>query len=190
MREKTLVIKALGDEEAKGSFEGYLSTYGNADRDGDVILLGAFAEGVAKTPTVPLCFNHDRNNVIGRLDLSDDGKGLKVKGTLNLGDPLAANIGALIHMGALSKMSVGMLIEDYEPQDPKRPFGAWNIKKALAVEGSVVTVPANELAAIEQHKAIDEKERAELESLRAERRVEAVKRIIEEARSALGKEQK
>jgi HK97 family phage prohead protease len=188
MRQKEILIKQLaaGDAEDTGaSFEGYLSTYGNEDRDGDVIVKGAFEKYLEKKSTVPLCFNHNWNSVIGKLELTSDDTGLKAMGYLNGSDSLAANIHNLIKMGALDSMSVGMYIKEYEPIDNKHPFGAWRITEAEAVEGSVVTIPANEMAAIDSVKALTDEERNELMCLRAEKRINKIYAILNDAEDRL-----
>jgi HK97 family phage prohead protease len=155
---------SLGDEL---TFTGYLSTYGNADRDGDVIVEGAFDASVAERGTVPMLFNHDRNRVIGKLELSINTKGLFVKGTFNPDDPDAVKVYGLLKMGALDSMSVGMGVQDYTPIDPMRPFGGWNISKAAVYEGSVVTVPANAEALITEVKEQNGNSRGTIELTRA-----------------------
>ncbi len=186
---KEIKIKAL-EEEGLLTFEGYLSTYGNVDRDGDVFIKGAFKDSIAKKSTVPLCHNHNRSKVIGMLELSDTDEGVYTKGTLNAKDPFVVNeIYPLLKMGALDSMSVGFLTHEYEPIDVKRPFGGWNIKRAEAVEGSIVTVPANEIALIESVKGegLSDDERAELYTLREEKRLGRVNELIEQAQGLLDK---
>ena len=183
MREKSLVVKEVDDE--KGVFTAYLSTYGNADRVGDVISEGAFSDSVAKKSVVPMLFNHDRNKVIGKLELTDDKNGLSVKGTLNKNDDLANNIHDLLKMGALDSMSVGMIVKDYTPVDKKNPFGAWNIDKAEVLEGSVVTVPANEMATISSIKEITEEEHIEYLKLKHEQRIAKIVEILKNAEEKL-----
>jgi HK97 family phage prohead protease len=183
MREKSLTIKSI-DEET-GVFNAYLSTYENTDRDGDVIKTGAFDASVQNKQTVPMLFNHDRNKVIGKLELNSDDVGLKVKGTLNLNDDVAKNVHDLLKMKALDAMSVGMLIEDYTPLDKNHPFGAWNIEKATVVEGSVVTIPANEKATISSVKKLTEDEYIEFMTLKREKRLAKVVEILKSAEEKL-----
>ncbi|MCM0582787.1 HK97 family phage prohead protease [Weissella diestrammenae] len=167
-----MMVKAVSPEERDAAFhfKGYLSTYGNADRDGDVINKGAFDDSIKKHSIVPMLFNHDRNKVIGKLELSSDDHGLKVEGTLNLNDPEANRVKELLDMGALDSMSVGMAIKGYDPIDAERPYGGWEIKQADVYEGSVVTIPANEMAVIEEVKSLDAEDRKELAALRLEKR--------------------
>ena len=153
IKNKQMLIK--GVDEETGVFEGYLSTYGNADREGDVIEKGAFDMSLSKKKKVPMCFNHDWNNVIGTMELSSDDKGLKAKGTLNMSDPEVTKIHNLMKMGALDSMSIGMTVKEYEPIDAKNPYWQWNIKEAEVWEGSIVTIPANEQATIDKVKSIN-----------------------------------
>ena len=171
LRVKGLTLKAADDENG-ATFEGYLSTYGNTDRDGDEIIKGAFDASIKTKSVVPMLYNHNRDNVIGKLELATDEKGLRVKGYFNMNDPLAVKVHDLINLGALDSMSVGMAIKDYEPIDNTHPFGGWIIKEADVYEGSVVTIPANDQALIDSSKSLSSKEREELERLRADKALE------------------
>jgi hypothetical protein len=157
MKVKGINIKVL-DDSSEYQFEGYLSTYGNTDRDGDVMVKGAFDDSLKKKSTVPMLWNHDRNSVIGKLELSSDSVGLAAKGFLNLNDEKARNVLDLLRMSALDSMSVGFIINDYIPVDEKRPYGGWEITKAEVVEGSIVTIPANDKAVIQNVKNLEGKD--------------------------------
>lgn len=175
IKNKQMLIK--GVDEETGVFEGYLSTYGNADREGDVIEKGAFDMSLSKKKKVPMCFNHDWNNVIGTMELSSDDKGLKAKGALNMSDPEATKIHNLMKMGALDSMSIGMMVKEYEPIDAKNPYWQWNIKEAEVWEGSIVTIPANEQATIDKVKSINKE---------TEEKRHALQKQIEELQQKLG----
>jgi HK97 family phage prohead protease len=154
VKSKSFTVKAL-DDQSDYQFEGYASTFYNTDRDGDVFEKGSFTKTVNKKSTVPLLFNHDRNIVIGKMELSIDNTGLLAKGYLNLNDPKAQNIYDLMKMGALDSMSVGFAVKDYEPIEINRPFGGWTIKEAELYEVSVVTIPANDKALIQNVKYLE-----------------------------------
>jgi len=151
-------LKSADIDSETGKFSGYLSTYENEDRDGDIIKRGAFDKGVAKKSTVPMLFNHRRDEVLGKLDLIADAKGLYAEGVLNMSDEKVKNVYELLKMGALDSMSVGMIINKYSPIDPKNPWGAWEIMEAEAVEGSIVAIPANDQATIDYVKSLKESE--------------------------------
>lgn len=138
--------------ESEGIVEGYLSTYGNTDREGDVIVKGAFDESLSKKRKVPMCFNHDWNNVIGKMELSSDNFGLKAKGIFNLSDPFAKKTFELVKMGAIDSLSIGMMVKEFESMTR-----GIKILKADIFEGSIVTVPANEQAVITENKSTERK---------------------------------
>jgi HK97 family phage prohead protease len=152
-RVKSFMIEKAG-ESASYHFQGYASTYGNVDRDMDVMEKGCFDETVSRKSTIPMLWNHWRNEVIGKIHLSLDEKGLIAEGTFNLKDPNAQHIKDLVDMDALDSMSIGFIVNDYEPIDKTRPFGGWSIKKADVVETSIVTIPANPNATITEIKAM------------------------------------
>jgi uncharacterized protein len=187
-RGKEITIKSI-DEET-GTFIGYLSTYGNTDRVGDVIEKGAFDETIENLNVVPMCYNHTRNDVVGKLELSSDDYGLKVKAYFNLEIDLAKEVFSNVKFGAINSMSVGMFVQDYEPIDKSKPFGGWTIKKAEVYEGSIVTVPANQLAVIESVKELTEEERYELKTLRNKELTRKVNEILKQAQSLLDKKPK
>ncbi|MCL2536957.1 MAG: HK97 family phage prohead protease [Coriobacteriia bacterium] len=188
MRIKNFNIKAVSESQEGGpDFTGYLTTYGNEDRDGDVIVEGAFAESIKKKSTAPLLFNHERNSVIGKLELEDCQEGVKVKAYLNLNDDLAVKVKELIEMGALDSMSVGFGIKRYELADQENPWRNWLIHEAEIYEGSVVTIPANELAAIEKDHELNTAERAELFELRQEKRMAKTIEYLKRAKGLLEK---
>lgn len=143
-------IKALDSEDGSDSFklQGYLSTYNNADRVGDVMLPGCFDNSIKSENEVCMLFNHNRSNVIGRMLLDTDEKGLFVTGLFDKDDEDSLNIYKKVKFGSLRKMSIGMKIKSYEVIDPEKPFGAWRIKEVEILEGSVVSVPANNEANI------------------------------------------
>lgn len=145
-RIKEFVVKASADEAF--TFEGYLSTFGNADCVGDVIEHGAFDDSLKKKAVVPMLFNHDRNSIIGKMELSVNSVGLYVTAYLAENIQKAQEVYELLKFGALDSMSIGMRVNEYEPIDKADPWGAWLIKSAEVLEGSVVTIPANDQAVI------------------------------------------
>ena len=184
IRVKSFEIKALDKEETPEDnsgvfkFKGYLSTYGNTDRDGDIVEKGAFDHSILERKTVPLLFNHDRNQVIGLAELTTDEKGVPATGSITLNTDLGKQVAELVKLGALNSMSVGMAIKDFDPIDNARPFGGARIKQADIYEASVVTIPANAEALIDQVKSLSEDERKELSELRKEKKFEAYKQTV------------
>ncbi|MDL2212124.1 HK97 family phage prohead protease [Erysipelotrichaceae bacterium OttesenSCG-928-M19] len=151
-REKSFVIKELAIDEYK--FKGYLSTYGNEDRVGDIIEKGAFDKSINERKIVPMLFNHNRDIVIGKMTLTSDDKGLYVEAELSKNITESVKVYELLKMGALTDMSIGMSVIDYKYVDDKYPSSGWIIKEAEVWEGSVVTIPANTQAKIEHVKGM------------------------------------
>lgn len=182
-REKVFVVKTIDDEEM--TFEGYLSTYGNADRVGDVIEHGAFDESLKRKSTIPMLFNHQRDQIIGKMEVTSNSVGLYVKGRLLSSIDKAKDVYELLKFGALDSMSIGMRVKDYEPIDKSDPWGAWLIKSAEALEGSVVTIPANDQAVVtsvkaeEQHQSKLEKEVLDLRKQNLKYKIKEIKEDLQ-----------
>lgn len=139
---------AAGD--GAGTVEGYGSIFGNVDRGGDVVEAGAFKASLAewrrKKALPPMLWQHDSWSPIGVWDeITDDGKGLKVKGSLVLEVPQAAAARALMQAGAVKGLSIGYRTIDFSID---RNTGVRTIKKAELWEISLVTFPMNADAAI------------------------------------------
>lgn len=145
---------AIDTEQDQFMFEGMLAVYDNVDRDNEVIAKGAFAKSLSKVDTVPLLLNHDMNQVIGKLRVEETDAGVKAYGEFNQDTQLARETYQLVKQGALSKMSVGFI-----PKNGASSLthdGAWEWSEAEILEGSIVAIPANELANITSVKHFDE----------------------------------
>lgn len=152
-----LETKAIGDE---GEFEGYASVFGNVDQGGDVVEPGAFIESIVQAKkdgrTIPMLWQHDQREPIGVWsDLSEDAKGLFVKGRLLVDfDPLAKRAHGLLKAKALGGMSIGYrYLPGHAEQDEKRP-GVTRLKKIDLREVSLVTMPMNMQARVTSVKSI------------------------------------
>lgn len=178
---KTLKVKSTDSETH--DFEGYLSTYGNTDRDGDVFVKGCFDDSLAIRTTFPMLYGHDYQNVdnaLGALELSSDDKGLFVKGTFGHSEK-AQHLKELIQMGGITNMSVGCFIQDYEPVDRERPLAGSRVLKADIVEGSIVPVPANPAASVAFVKSLfDGGDEADAERVLQELIAEGVQKALSE----------
>ena len=141
-----LELKTTGDG---GYFEGYAAVFGNVDRDGDVVMKGAFQQSL-KIRTPVLLWQHSAKDPIGRFDVvREDDKGLFVRGRLTMtGRGLEAY--ELMKMGALTGLSIGFVTREAR-RDPVT--GVRTITRADLMEVSLVTFPANELARVETVKA-------------------------------------
>lgn len=161
-----LEVKDVSDA---GVFEGYGSTFGGTpDSYGDVVMPGAFADTLAKhrrEGTMPLLlWGHNTSEPpIGNwVDMAEDGKGLWMKGQINLEDPLGARVHKALKSRAVRGLSIG-----YETitksTDPKRP-GVNMLEKLDLWEVSVVNFPANRRSLVTGVKATTE--RGEMPTIR------------------------
>jgi len=152
----SLESKSLSDA---GEFEGYASTFGNLDSGGDIVEPGAFIESVVAAKrdgrNIPMLWQHDQREPIGVWkDISEDAKGLFVRGTLILdGDQTAQRAYGKLKAGALGGMSIGYRIPPGGAEhDEKRR--ATRLKKIDLREISLVTMPMNIEARVTTVKSI------------------------------------
>lgn len=146
---------AIKDVSSDGVIEGYGSTFGGApDSYGDIVMPGAFADSLAKHQkdgTMPLMlFGHKSDEVpIGTWEeMAEDRKGLWVKGTISLDDPLGARIHTALKRRAMRGMSIGYDVPPGGAEaDPKRP-GVTMLKALGLWEVSLVNFPANRRATV------------------------------------------
>jgi HK97 family phage prohead protease len=132
----------------KGHFSGYAAIFGNVDQGRDVILEGAFKEFVRTRDGKVLVLNQHRSSeLLGKVDVSQDSKGLHVEGDLVLEDPLAQRVHAHMKAGTLDGMSIGYDV--LEGGSEYRQDGVRLLSGLKLWEVSVVTFGMNELARIE-----------------------------------------
>lgn len=151
----SLQLKAVDDA---GEVEGYASVFGGApDMYGDVIAPGAFADSLTahrRAGTSPLMlWGHDGSQPpIGNWnDLAEDGKGLWVKGSIDLDDPLGQRVHRALKRKAMKGLSIGYETKQSEG-DPKRP-GVRILTAIDLWEISPVNFPAQARAAVDTVKS-------------------------------------
>lgn len=137
-----------------GWFEGYASLFNIVDLGRDLVLPGAFKDSLKTRGAggVKLLWQHDPAQVIGSwLSLSEDHKGLKVQGQLNLNVAKAREVYALMKQGAVDGLSIGFRAEQAQ-KDPST--GIRRLMKLDLWEISVVTfpmLPQARVAQVKQH---------------------------------------
>jgi HK97 family phage prohead protease len=147
-----LALRAAADEQ--GIIEGLGSTFnGPVDSYGDLIAPGAFAASIAEhraAGTLPaMLWSHDQSQPIGRwLSVSEDDRGLRLKGKLTLDVPKAREALALAKDQALG-LSIGFRLR----QADRTPEGHRLIKAVDLWEVSLVAMPSNSAARITSVKA-------------------------------------
>jgi HK97 family phage prohead protease len=85
------------------------------------------------------------------VDMAEDGKGLWVKGQIDMEDPFGSKIHRKLKQDQLRGLSIGYDVKAAEP-DPKRP-GVRLLKKLDLWEVSVVNLPMNTRAAVDTVKS-------------------------------------
>ena len=131
---------------AEGSlkFSGYASVFDGLDSYGDTIQAGAYKETIEnRDRPVQLRWNH-YGPVIGKFtEIYEDEKGLFVSGELTKGHSVAEDTAALLRHGAISGLSIGYAVKDFEQQGVVRV-----LKDIELFEISVVETPADNNAHI------------------------------------------
>jgi HK97 family phage prohead protease len=145
MERKTLVnaeIKA-GSAET-GTFQGLASVYNVVDRQGDVVLPGAFTKSIAENGgEIPLLYQHRQDWSVGLGKLIDTEIGLALDGKLALGVHEADQSWKRMQAGILKSMSIG-----YDVTLSSFKDGVRQLQEIKLWEVSLVTIPANPLAGI------------------------------------------
>lgn len=140
--------RAVSDD---GSIEGYGSVFGVVDDWGDIIQAGAFAATLAAhkaAGTMPaMLWQHKDDQPIGVwTDMTEDARGLRVKGRLVLESEKGREAYALLKAGALNGLSIGFISRKWSWDNTT------DIRTLLEVdlwEVSPVTFPANSLARVD-----------------------------------------
>ena len=149
--EADLDVKAA-ESGAHAPFTGYASTFNNVDLVGDRIMPGAFSKSLRRR--VPLLWQHDMRDPIGRIiKMREDDHGLLVEGRLNIRTSRGADVYELLRAGDIDSMSIGFVI----PEDGSRMSsrGIREITEVDLVEVSLVTLPANPKATVDDVKDVD-----------------------------------
>lgn len=159
-------FKVLGDEVKQndvgqdiGIVEGLASTFGNVDRVNDIMMPGAFR---GAKPGIPMLWQHDQKKPIGRVvSLEETSRGLEFKAELILAVPEAKSAWELARGGVITSTSIGYRVKkggsDFvKMKDPetKRERRVRRLKSVDLAEISMVTTPANAMAAISSVKGI------------------------------------
>ncbi len=146
-----LEIKSIHQDDEFFFFEGYLSTFNNEDRGGDIVLKGAFIESLKKH--IPsLLWSHSPDEPLGIFeDIFEDDIGLFVKAKMPLADDFVMKrIIPQMKIGSIRSMSIGFSIwnKDNDPGSTMDSNGIRLLKRMFLWDGSLVTIPMNELAII------------------------------------------
>ena len=154
VRSYVLQIKATGSD---GTIEGYGSVFGVKDSYDDIIASGAFAATLARHKadgTMPaMLWQHNGAEPIGVwTEMSEDARGLFVRGQLCLDTVRGKEAHALMKMNALNGLSIGFMSKAwaYDAETDIR-----TLTEVDLWEVSPVTFPANGKARVTGVKAAD-----------------------------------
>ncbi|WP_054209377.1 HK97 family phage prohead protease [Bosea vaviloviae] len=137
-----------------GLFEGYASLFGIADLGKDVVERGAFRDSLTRRGPagVKLLWQHDPAEPIGRwIALTEDSRGLFVRGQLSLAVARAREIHALMREGAIDGLSIGFRSEKARTE-PRS--GLRRLERIDLWEISIVTFPMLPQARVSAVKAL------------------------------------
>lgn len=165
MLTKTFNFNNISDyknQSEEGTVEGYGSVFGVIDSDGETIARGAFSDSIKQSETFPLLWQHDINKPIGIIDRAEENtEGLLISARLALdpgGTQQATEAYNLLKRGIIRSFSIGFIPQESDVDGN----GIRTFKKVDLKEVSLVTLPANKLAAITEVKSF----KVETEGLR------------------------
>ena len=154
-KSKEFKIKSAGDA---GTISGYFSTYDREpDAYGDIIAPGAFTETIQKREAsghpFPLCWNHDLNMIIGKVDsIEDTDKGPLMTASF-FDTPLAQEKREIVKSGVVYQFSFSYDVEDWGEVELEDGTKANELRKLNLFEVSIVPIPANQNAVMTEVKA-------------------------------------
>jgi len=143
---KTVKFEVKQVDEDAGTFEGYAATFSKKpDSYGDIIDKGAFTKTLKEAGNrVKILFNHSIMEPIGKpTELSEDDKGLFVKGKLSLGVQRARETLSLMKDGVITELSFG-----YDTMKESYQGGIRHLQEVRLWDTSPVVFAANQEAVI------------------------------------------
>ena len=149
---KFAASSVIGKVEPDGIFCGYASLFGKADLANDVVEPGAFSRAIRRRGAggIRMLYQHDPGEPIGIwTDISEDERGLLVRGRLPPGVARSREVLELMRAGALDGLSIG-----FRTVRARKDAGSGmrRIVEADLWEISVVTFPMQPGARVESVK--------------------------------------
>jgi HK97 family phage prohead protease len=149
----------LAGSASAGVVEGYGSTFGGPpDVYGDVVAAGAFAKSLTahrSAGTMPsMLWSHRPDTLVGRwTDATEDSKGLRLRGQLNLETQAGRDALAHLKAGDLNGLSIGFRVAKGGREFGKD--GTAILREVDLLEVSLVALPANTRARVSAVKSIE-----------------------------------
>lgn len=147
-----LKVKAIDET---GKFTGIGAVYNNVDLGGDKILPGAFTKTLEAGKELPLLWQHNPDDPIGSVKVTDTPQGLMVEGQLELEDPTAQKAYTFLKKGIIKGLSIG-----YDTVKAAFVDEVRELRELKLWELSVVTFPMNQSAMVTGVKAMSDDDRS------------------------------
>lgn len=166
------VQKSAGEKDA-GTISGYFSTYDREpDSYGDIIAPGAFTETIknreASGHPFPLCWNHDLNQIIGKVDAIEDTEKGPLMTASFFDSPLAQEKREIVKSGVVYQFSFAYDVLAWQrPTEEEEKAGIANVLTKLDLfEVSIVPIPANQNAVMTDIKSGRRNKKTDEEKIR------------------------
>lgn len=148
MNHKTKSFALIKSGDDAGTISGYFSTYDRIpDSYGDVVAPGAFTETIKKREEsghpFPLCWNHDLDQIIGKVDKIEDTEKGPLMTASFFDTPLAQEKREIVKSGVVFQFSFAYDVLDAGPVELDDGGKAWELRKVDLFEVSIVPIPAN-----------------------------------------------
>jgi uncharacterized protein len=138
MQHLHLEIKEIQED---GTFQGVASVYGLEDSYGDVIEKGAFTKTIQERPDVPILWQHDQSEVIGKGRVEERGGKIVISGKLDLEDAMGQKAYRKLKNRLINGLSIGFqTVKSFYENVEERTIR--HISELKLWEVSVVTFPA------------------------------------------------
>ena len=158
---KEFAVKSAAEDT--GTISGYFSTYDRkVDSSGDIVAPGAFTETIkereASGHPFPLCWNHDLNQIIGKVDSIEDTEKGPLMTASFFDTPLAQEKRAIVKSGVVYQFSFAYDVLEAGPVELEDGTKANELRKLDLFEVSIVPIPANQNAVMTEVKSEEPKE--------------------------------
>lgn len=148
----------LKADAESGKISGYFSTYDRIpDSYGDIVAEGAFTDTIKAREDsghpFPLCWNHDLDQIIGKVDSIEDTEKGPLMTASFFDTPLAQEKRAIVQSGVVYQFSFAYSIENASLVTLEDGTKANELRKLDLYEVSIVPIPANPRAEVTEIKA-------------------------------------
>ena len=157
---KDFALRKSADDTEKdtGTISGYFSTYDRIpDSYGDVIAPGAFTDTIKAREEsghpFPLCWNHDLDQIIGKVDSIEDTEKGPLMTASFFDTPLAQEKREIVKSGVVYQFSFAYDVLEAAPVTLDGGIKANELQKLDLYEVSIVPIPANQNAVMTEIKA-------------------------------------